>query len=291
MSILAFLSTHGNLASMRVKFTKMHGLGNDFVVIDAINQPITLTPDQVRFIADRHFGIGCDQVLLIERARSAGVDFAYRIYNADGGEVEQCGNGARCFARFVLDQGLTTKNKLVVETMCGLIRPRIEADGQVSVEMGVPRTHPKDIPFVAEAESLSYAVTVNGRSIELSVVSVGNPHAVLRVEDVSRAAVAELGPLLESHARFPARVNAGFMEIVDRSHIRLRIYERGVGETLACGTGACAAVVAGRRQGWLDEKVAVDLPGGRLQVSWQGPGEPAWMTGPAARVFEGSIEL
>ncbi len=276
---------------MLVKFTKMHGLGNDFVVIDAISQPVALSTEQVKFIADRHFGVGCDQVLLIERPSSPGVDFSYRIYNADGGEVEQCGNGARCFARFVRDRGLTAKNELVVETMCGLIRPRIEADGQVSVEMGVPRTHPKDIPFVAEAESLSYAVTVNGRNVDLSVVSMGNPHAVLRVEDASRASVAELGPLLESHASFPARVNVGFMEVVDRSHIRLRVYERGVGETLACGTGACAAVVAGRRQGWLDEMVAVDLPGGRLLVSWQGPSEPVWMTGPAARVFEGSIEL
>lgn len=291
MPLLAFLNVHCNLASMLVKFTKMHGLGNDFVVIDAINQSISLTPEQARFIADRHFGVGCDQVLLIERPRTPGVDFAYRIYNADGGEVEQCGNGARCFARFVRDQGLTAKNELVVETMCGVIRPRIETDGQVSVEMGVPRTHPKDIPFVAEAESLSYAVIANGCSVELSVVSMGNPHAVLRVEDVSRAPVAELGPLLESHARFPARINVGFMEVVDSSHIRLRVYERGVGETLACGTGACAAVVAGRRQGWLDEKVAVDLPGGRLQVSWQGPNEPVWMTGPAARVFEGSLEL
>ncbi len=276
---------------MLVKFTKMHGLGNDFVVIDAINQPVSLAPEQARFIADRHFGVGCDQVLLVERARGAGVDFAYRIYNADGGEVEQCGNGARCFARFVREQGLSAKNELTVETMCGVIRPRIEADGQVSVEMGIPRTHPKDIPFVAEAESLSYAVTVNGRSVELSVVSMGNPHAVLRVEHVSRAPVAELGPLLESHARFPARVNVGFMEVVDSSHIRLRVYERGAGETLACGTGACAAVVAGRRQNWLDEKVVVDLPGGRLQVSWQGPNQPVWMTGPAVRVFEGGIEL
>ena len=267
----------------------MHGLGNDFVMIDALTRPLLLTPEQIRQIADRHFGVGCDQVLLVEAARDPGADFAYRIYNADGGEVEQCGNGARCFARFVRDQGLTAKNELVVETMCGVIRPRIEADGQVSVEMGVPRTAPHEIPFVADADALSHAVQVDGQDIQLSVVSMGNPHAVLRVDDVVRAPVSTLGPQLETHARFPARVNVGFMEVVDRSHIRLRVYERGVGETLACGTGACAAVVAGRRQGWLDNKVKVDLPGGTLLVNWNGGTEPVWMTGPATHVFEGEI--
>ncbi|MEW6353586.1 MAG: diaminopimelate epimerase [Pseudomonadota bacterium] len=276
---------------MLIKFTKMHGLGNDFVVIDAISQAVSLTSEQVRFLADRHFGVGCDQVLLVEAPRSSGVDFAYRIYNADGGEVEQCGNGARCFVRFVRDRGLTAKDELTVETLCGVIRPRLEADGQVTVDMGVPRLSPRDIPFVADAEALSYAVRVAEQEVRLSVVSMGNPHAVLRVDDVTRAPVATLGPLLERHERFPARVNVGFMQVVDRTRIRLRVYERGAGETLACGSGACAAVVAGRLQGWLDERVAVDLPGGRLQVAWSGPGQPVWMTGPAAKVYEGCIEL
>ncbi|MEO5574326.1 MAG: diaminopimelate epimerase [Gammaproteobacteria bacterium] len=276
---------------MLIKFTKMHGLGNDFVVIDALTHPLSLTPAQIRLIADRHFGVGCDQVLLVEAARDPAADFAYRIYNADGGEVEQCGNGARCFALFVRETGLTQKDQMLVETRGGIIRPRIEADGQVSVDMGVPRTAPREIPFVADDEALSYAVRVDDQDIQLSVVSMGNPHAVLRVDDVARAPVATLGPQLETHARFPARVNVGFMECVDRAHIRLRVYERGVGETLACGTGACAAVVAGIRQGWLDNKVKVDLPGGRLLVSWLGKAEPVWMTGPATRVFEGKIEL
>src|SRR3990172_3534157 len=246
---LAIICVVCNLAAMLIKFTKMHGLGNDFVVIDAINQPIALTADQIRFIADRRLGVGCDQVLLVESPRHAGVDFAYRIYNADGSEVEQCGNGARCFARFVWDEGLSKKTELTVETISGIIRPRIEADGQVSVNMGAPNTRPQDIPFVAESEALSYAVQVAGQSVEMSVVSMGNPHAVLQVDDVTRAPVETLGPLLEVHERFPARVNVGFMEVVDRGHIRLRVYERGTGETLACGTGARAALVVGRRQG------------------------------------------
>ncbi len=276
---------------MLLKFTKMQGLGNDFVVIDAVSQSVALTSEQVRFIADRHFGVGCDQLLLVERARSSGVDFSYRIYNADGGEVEQCGNGARCFMRFVRDAGLTDKNELVVETRCGIIRPRMEPDGQVTVDMGVPRTRPDEVPFIAEHEALSYPVLVDGQQIELGVVSMGNPHAVLRVDDVERAPVAVLGPKIEAHERFPNRVNAGFMQIVDRTHVRLRVFERGVGETLACGSGACAAVVVGRLQGLLDDKVDVELPGGRLLINWRGNGTEVRMTGPAARVFEGQLEL
>lgn len=276
---------------MLLKFTKMHGLGNDFVVIDAISQSVALTPEQVRFIADRHFGVGCDQLLLVERARSPGVDFSYRIYNADGGEVEQCGNGARCFMRFVRDAGLTDKNELVVETRCGIIRPRMEADGQVTVDMGVPRTRPDEVPFSAGHEALSYPLLVDGQQLELGVVSMGNPHAVLRVDDVVRAPVAALGPKIETHERFPNRVNAGFMQIVDRTHIRLRVFERGVGETLACGSGACAAVVVGRLQGLLDDTVSVELPGGRLLIHWRGKGTEVKMSGPATRVFEGQMEL
>lgn len=277
---------------MLVKFTKMHGLGNDFVMIDAINQSLALTSDQIRFIADRHLGVGCDQVLLVEAPRNPGVDFGYRIYNADGGEVEQCGNGARCFVRFVRELGLTPKDELVVETKGGVIRPRIEPDGQVTVDMGIPSTRPQDIPFVADAEALRYAVQVAQQVVELSVVSMGNPHAVLCVDDVSRAPVATLGPALEVHARFPERVNVGFMQIIGRAHIRLRVYERGAGETLACGTGACAAVVAGRKLGLLDEQVAVDVPGGRLLVRWGGgEGEEVRMTGPATRVYQGEIQL
>lgn len=276
---------------MLLKFTKMHGLGNDFVVIDAISQSVALTPEQVRFIADRHFGVGCDQLLLVERARSPGVDFSYRIYNADGGEVEQCGNGARCFMRFVRDAGLTDKNELVVETRCGIIRPRMEPDGQVTVDMGVPHTRPDEVPFSAGHEALSYPLLVDGQQLELGVVSMGNPHAVLRVDDVVRAPVAALGPKIETHERFPNRVNAGFMQIVDRTHIRLRVFERGVGETLACGSGACAAVVVGRLQGLLDDTVSVELSGGRLLIHWRGKGTEVKMSGPATRVFEGQLEL
>ena len=276
---------------MLIQFTKMHGLGNDFVVIDALTRPVSLTPKQVRLIADRRFGVGCDQVLLIEAAHSSGVDFGYRIYNADGGEVEQCGNGARCFALFVREAGLTTKNELAVETRCGVIHLRVETDGQVTVNMGLPRGRPADVPFVADKEALTYTVQVGEKAVELSVLSMGNPHAVLRVPDIGHAPVHSLGPLLENHERFPARVNVGFMEIVDRTHIRLRVYERGAGETLACGTGACAAVVVGRRLSLLDEKVAVDVTGGRLLIQWSGEGHPVWMTGPATHVYKGQIEL
>lgn len=276
---------------MHVKFTKMHGLGNDFVVLDAISQTVALTAEQIRFLADRHFGVGCDQVLLVEPARSKGVDFSYRIFNADGAEVEQCGNGARCFMRFVRDRGLTAKNELAVETMCGVIRPRLEQDGQVTVSMGVPRTRPAEIPFLADQEALSYTLEVAGKEYQIGALSMGNPHAVLQVEDVKNAPVTTLGPLIERHARFPRGVNVGFMRIVDRANIELRVFERGAGETLACGSGACAAMVVARLRGQVDDKVTVTLPGGRLQIAWCGAGEEVRMTGPATSVYEGDIEL
>lgn len=277
---------------MELQFTKMHGLGNDFVVIDAIHQSVNLTPGQIRFIADRHFGVGCDQLLLVEAPTREGVDFTYRIFNADGGEVEQCGNGARCFARFVREHGLTDKDRLTVATRAGIITLQIEADGQVTVDMGVPVFEPAAIPFQAGAQADAYPLELaDGTTVELGVVSMGNPHAVLRVEDVDTAPVNELGPQIESHPRFPQRVNVGFMQIVDRGHVRLRVYERGAGETLACGTGACAAVVVGRQRGWLDDKVTVSLPGGDLHIRWAGPDEPVRMTGPAVSVFEGRMTL
>jgi len=276
---------------MRLAFTKMHGLGNDFVVIDAIAQAVDLTAEQVRFLADRRFGVGCDQLLLVERPQTAEADFRYRIYNADGGEVEQCGNGARCFARFVRDKGLTDRDTIRVETLGGPITLVVEADGQVRVNMGVPRLEPAEIPFTAPTHAERYDLDVDGTRYAIGAVSMGNPHAVLRVDDVDTAPVESLGPRIESHPSFPNRVNAGFMQLVDRGHIRLRVFERGAGETLACGTGACAAAVVGRLQGLLDDTVAVDLPGGRLVISWNGPGEPVFMTGPATNVFEGTIEL
>ena len=276
---------------MELTFTKMHGLGNDFVVIDATSQPIELTMEQIRFLADRRLGVGCDQVLLVERPRQPEVDFTYRIFNADGGEVEQCGNGARCFARYVRDQGLTRKDHIPVATAAGVITLHIEADGQITVDMGMPIFEPADIPFAADAQAEAYALEVEATQVEVSVISMGNPHAVMRVEQVDKAPIASLGPRIESHARFPRRVNVGFMQVVDRQHIRLRVYERGVGETLACGSGACAAVVVGRQRGWLDDKVTVSLPGGILKIQWSGEGQPVLMTGPAVSVFEGRIRL
>lgn len=272
----------------------MHGLGNDFVVIDAMSQVVNLSTEQIRRLADRHRGIGCDQLLLVERAQSAEVDFRYRIYNADGGEVAQCGNGARCFARFVVDKGLTDKREIAVETASGVIHPRIEDDGQVVVNMGAPRFAPADIPFAAElAERYRLPVTTgNGdETLEIGAVSMGNPHAVVQVDDIDAAPLLTLGPQIENHPHFPQRVNAGFMQIVSRTTIRLRVYERGAGETQACGTGACAAMAVAHRWGLVDDAVVVDLPGGRLLIRWVGGDAPVWMTGPAETVFEGSITL
>ncbi len=276
---------------MELTFTKMHGLGNDFVVIDATREPVDLTPEQIRFIADRHFGVGCDQLLLVEPPPSADLDFTYRIFNADGGEVEQCGNGARCFAVFVREKGLTDRDVIRVATAGGPIELKVEPDGQVTVDMGAPRFEPEAIPFVADERADVYSLAVDGQTVEASVLSMGNPHAVLRVDDVENVPVTELGPKLEHHPRFPNRANIGFMQVVDRSHIRLRVWERGSGETLACGTGACAAVVAGRQRGWLDDKVTVRLPGGELHIAWAGEGQPVMMTGPAVSVFEGRMTL
>lgn len=276
---------------MEIQFTKMHGLGNDFVVIDAINQDIDLTEDQVQFIADRHFGVGCDQLLLVEEAESNDVDFIYRIYNADGGEVEQCGNGARCFAVFVREKGLTNQTNIRVETASGIIELHTHPDGQVTVNMGTPELSPWNIPFNADTRLDEYALDVNGEMLKIGAVSMGNPHAVTIVDNVDTTAVDELGAAIESHPLFPNRVNAGFMQIIDDAHIRLRVFERGAGETLACGTGACAAMVVGRAQGHLGEEVQVDLPGGSLQISWQGEASPVMMTGPATTVFEGKITV
>ncbi len=276
---------------MRLRFSKMHGQGNDFVVFDGVRQAVALTPEQVRAIASRHFGVGCDQVLLVERPASSANDFRYRIWNADGGEVEQCGNGARCFARFVLDQGLTDKRRIRVETAAGVIEPSVEDSGRVTVNMGVPRFAPAEVPFDTPEPRIVHPLVVAGVEVGVSVLSMGNPHAVQVVEDIERAPVGTQGPLIESHPAFPRRVNAGYMQVLSRAHIRLRVWERGAGETLACGTGACAAVVAGIRRGILDAEVRVDTRGGALTIRWPGPGEPVMMTGDAVHVFDGQIEL
>lgn len=276
---------------MKIEFTKMQGLGNDFVVLDGVHQHITLTTEQIRMIADRHFGIGCDQLLLVEKPEGDHADFRYRIFNADGSEVEQCGNGARCFVRFVRDQGLTQKSEIRVQTAGGLIMPRLESDGSVTVNMGIPRFEPMEIPFIAEQRALTYQLDIGTAILDISTLSMGNPHAVQLVMDIDRAPVLEQGPLIERHSRFPQRVNAGFMQVIDRSHIRLRVFERGAGETLACGTGACAAVVAGISLGLLDRSVRVSMHGGDLTIHWQGDNSPVLMTGPAVVVFKGEIEL
>ena len=283
---------------MRLRFTKMQGAGNDFVVLDGITQRVDLTAEQFRRLADRRFGIGADQILLVQRARQPGVDFRYRIVNADGGEVEQCGNGARCFVRFVHDRGLTHKRTIRVETLGGLIEPRLEDDGRVTVDMGVPVFEPARVPFdaeglVARAEERDrlWPLGIGGRTIEFSVLSMGNPHAVQVVDDVDRAPVAADGALIERHPRFPRRVNAGFMQVLGRQAIRLRVWERGAGETLACGTGACAAAVAGILRGLLDSPLTVHARGGELRIAWAGAGQPVLMTGPAEAVFDGEIEL
>jgi diaminopimelate epimerase len=277
---------------MIVKFTKMQGLGNDFVVLEALTRPIALTGEQIRRIADRRFGVGCDQVLQIEPPRTGDTDFYYRIFNADGGEVEQCGNGARCFLRYVLDRRLTTRNEIRVGTRAGVIVPRLEKDGRVTVDMGVPEFEPARVPFDAPARAGTYELSVDGgRRVEVSVLALGNPHAVQVVADVERAPVASEGPLIERHPRFPQRVNAGYVQVVDRRRILLRVYERGAGETLACGSGACAAVVAGVARGLLDREVTVTTRGGDLGISWAGAGAPVMMTGPAVTVFEGEIDI
>ncbi|MFA7279540.1 MAG: diaminopimelate epimerase [Sterolibacterium sp.] len=276
---------------MRIRFTKMHGLGNDFVVIDAVRQKLDLQPGQARFLADRHFGVGCDQILVVEKSSEPGVDFGYRIFNADGGEVEQCGNGARCFVRFVHEQKLSDKREIRVATRSGIIAPRLEANGEVSVDMGVPRFLAAEIPFISDTDAVLQPLQVGDQSASISVVSMGNPHAVQVVEDVNTAPVEATGPLIENHPRFPRRVNAGFMQIVDRHAIRLRVFERGTGETLACGSGACAAVVAGIRRGLLDSPVRVTMRGGELRIAWADEHAPVIMTGPAVTVFSGEIDL
>lgn len=284
---------------MKLQFTKMHGAGNDFIVIDAISQQIDFTPEQWQRLADRRFGIGADQILVVEKPRLPGCDFRYRIYNNDGGEVEQCGNGARAFVKFVSEKGLSDKSSISVETMAGVIAPRLEADGSITVNMGAPVLAPAQVPFdasglqgVAQGDDLLWPLDLAGLpQVLVSVVSMGNPHAVQVVDDVDAENLETSGPLIERHARFPRRVNAGYMQVVSRQHVRLRVYERGAGETLACGTGACAAVVAGIRRGLLDSPVRVSARGGELSIAWQGEGQPVLMTGPAVTVFEGSIEL
>lgn len=276
---------------MAINFTKMEGLGNDFVVIDGINQQISLDRTQIKHIADRHFGIGCDQLLLVESAQDDSVLFTYRIFNADGGEVEQCGNGARCFARFVLDKGLTQERRIPVQTKAGKLILEVQDDDQVTVNMGIPEFSPTAIPFDAPQVEQHYSLDLDHETIEIGAVALGNPHAVLQVADVDECGLETLGPQIEAHPRFPQHVNAGFMQVVDQKMIKLRVFERGVGETLACGSGACAAVVVGRRWQLLSEIVQVQLTGGTLRVSWQGEGQPVMMTGPATTVFEGSIAL
>jgi diaminopimelate epimerase len=276
---------------MQLKFTKMHGAGNDFVVIDLISQRYRLRSRDVRLLADRRFGVGCDQVLVVEAPQNPEVDFRYRIYNADGGEVEQCGNGARCFARFVREKKLTSKQVILVETAAGIIELRVHNRQDVEVNMGPPVLEPALIPYNASEYASSYTLQVADSPLEIGAVSMGNPHAVLRVDNVDDADVEGLGPLIEAHPDFPQRVNAGFMQVISDSAIKLRVFDRGVGETLACGTGACAAVVYGLGRGWLHDTVTVELPGGKLSISWAGPGQPVIMTGPTAVVFEGTIRI
>ncbi|NNM64430.1 MAG: diaminopimelate epimerase [Burkholderiales bacterium] len=292
---------------MKLQFTKMHGAGNDFVMLDATREALALSPEQLRLLADRHVGVGADQILVVEPAPSADVDFRYRIFNADGGEVEQCGNGARCFVAFVRRRGLTDKRSIRVLTRSGIIQPRLEDDGRVSVDMGPPRFTAAEIPFddaglvprleagferwPLELGATDTSAANPSSTLWISALSMGNPHAVQRVDDVDTAPVGTLGPRIEHHRRFPQRVNAGFMQVMSPRHIRLRVWERGAGETLACGTGACAAVVAGMRHGWLQTPVEVDTRGGRLSIAWDGTGSPVTMTGPAAHVFDGHIEL
>ncbi|MDR1662631.1 MAG: diaminopimelate epimerase [Azoarcus sp.] len=280
---------------MKLRFTKMQGLGNDFVVIDATRAPVDLPPERVRLLADRHFGIGCDQLLVVEspsaEGAAKGVDFRYRIFNADGGEVAQCGNGARCFARFVHDKGLTSKREIRVETRAGIITPRLTEGGLVTVDMGAPVFDPAKIPFISDSDAIVQRLDADGRAVAITALSMGNPHAVQIVANVEATPVEEWGDKICSHPRFPEKVNAGFAEALDEHHIRLRVYERGAGETLACGTGACAAAVAIILRGLAVSPVRVDTRGGRLDIAWAGPSAPVLMTGPAATVFEGEVAL
>lgn len=276
---------------MKFEFTKMHGLGNDFVVIDAINQQIALNAEQIRFLSDRHLGIGFDQLLLVEKPSQENADYRYGIYNADGGEVAQCGNGARCFARFVRDKGLSNKNELCVDTDSGQLILHFTDNDLITVNMGVPQHHPKQIPLLADQESKFYSALVNDTEKAFGAVSIGNPHAILEVIDIKTAPVEELGTALEHHAIFPERANIGFMQILDKQQIKLRVFERGTGETLACGSGACAAVVIGIEHQLLDNEVLVELPGGNLKIAWPGRGQPVFMSGPAISVFDGIIEI
>ncbi|PWB32691.1 diaminopimelate epimerase [Pseudomonas sp. SDI] len=276
---------------MLLRFTKMHGLGNDFMVLDLVSQHAHILPKHAKQWGDRHTGVGFDQLLIVEAPSNPEVDFRYRIFNADGSEVEQCGNGARCFARFVLDKRLTAKKRIRVETRGGIIELDVRNDGQICVDMGPPRLVPAEIPFQAPAQAASYPLEVAGRTVELAAVSMGNPHAVLRVDDINSAPVHELGPQIEHHPRFPQRVNVGFLQVIDRHRAQLRVWERGAGETQACGTGACAAAVAAISQGWMDSPLLIDLPGGRLSIEWGGPGTSVLMTGPAVRVYEGQVRL
>ncbi len=276
---------------MLIQFSKMHGLGNDFMVVDGITQKIFFSPEMIRRLADRHFGIGFDQLLLVEPPYDPEQHFLYRIFNADGSEVQQCGNGARCFARFVRLKGLTNRDRIAVSTMSGRIVLQLEQDNQVTVNMGVPEFEPAKVPFRAQKAEKTYLLRVAEQTVMCGVVSMGNPHCVLEVENVKTAPVETLGAELESFDRFPERVNVGFMELVSANEIRLRVFERGAGETMACGTGACAAAVVGIAQGKLRDRVKVHLPGGTLQIAWKGPGTPVFMTGPAEHVFDGEIEL
>lgn len=276
---------------MLLNFTKMHGLGNDFMMVDAVSQNIFLTKEQIKQLANRHFGVGFDQLLMVEPPYDPELDFHYRIFNADGSEVEQCGNGARCFAKFVRYRGLTNKTKINVSTKSGKITLYVEQDGQVTVNMGVPQLEPAKIPFKAQKQEATYILLTEQQTVFCGAVSIGNPHAVLDVADAQTAAVNTLGPQLETHERFPEKANIGFMQILSPQHIKLRVWERGVGETLACGTGACAAVVVGQLQKKLGPQVRVDLPGGSLQIRWNGPGQPVKMTGPAEHVFDGQLTL
>jgi diaminopimelate epimerase len=276
---------------VKIPFTKMQGAGNDFVVFDATSRPFDLTGPQLKKVADRHFGVGCDQILVVEKSSDAASDFRYRIFNADGGEVEQCGNGARCFVKFVHQRGLTPKSRIRVQTLSGIIEPQLEDDGEVTVNMGAPVFELAKVPFTTQVPGLVHTIEVAGKPVEVAVLSMGNPHAVQVVPDVEGAPVTTQGPEIERHPSFPRRVNAGYMQVVDRHSIRLRVFERGAGETLACGTGACAAVVSGIVRGLVDSPVAVETRGGRLTIAWAGGDNPVWMKGPAISVFEGTIEL